>query len=441
MNGYTIHILILVLLSTIVYIHFALKNQVHFLESFENRNSRIGISHVFGSCKPEEANDSFDNVQYIHKESNIIICPETVENYINSTGLLKPENFDNPHLSSKPIKLTKLPKFDKKQDTMVFLHIGKAGGTSFDKTMNSISRKLSLKYIGNRHFDWDYIEQLKKSPKQTTTIKPVTILRNPVDRAISNYFFHADCSTCQHEQWKEWREELENHVEIEEYFTNPKIMMKTHEFWNDGQAAVWWLAGMHLGGWVRDFYAKLSEEQKNEIERELVLNPGKVMLRAAENLRKEIVWFGILEDQERSFEMLAYQLGLDKINLEWANKNTNNPEQKHKTESKKKHQVSDKTRRFIEKLIPQDMWLYKYARLLFEARYNLFKTGVWIEPEIPELPSLNCQNSRFILRCINPAIYYQATTGNNEMDQKQMEMLPQLNNDQHFLTNILSEIT
>lgn len=42
-----------------------------------------------------------------------------------------------------------------------FIHIGKAGGTSVDRTMlplvQSFSQRKTNMYVGKRHFDWSYI--------------------------------------------------------------------------------------------------------------------------------------------------------------------------------------------------------------------------------------------------------------------------------------------
>ena len=372
------------------------------INTFFMANFKRLVNKIEGKSSMKTNEIRYDQIKL--ESSSIYPVPKHIQKRANST---------RPEFLTKPAELTNLTKFNTKQDTMVFLHIGKAGGTSFDETMLKISKQIGLKYIGaHTHFDWNRIESLEKT---TNSVKPVTMLRNPVDRTISHYLYHSDCTVCDPKTYKVWKDEFENHTDIEEYFTNYEIMMKTRSFWADGQGAVWWLSGRHTDRWV---VGDLTEKQKSEIDEELVLQPYKVMIKAAENLRKNVVWFGILEEQEKSFEMLAYQLGLETISLTWANSNTG-----------KKHQkkiVSDKTRQIIENLIPQDMWLYEYAKLLFEARYNLFKSGVWVEPELPAFPQLNCQTSRYILRCMNPSIYHQLETGDKEFDEKQRQLLPNL---------------
>ena len=47
--------------------------------------------------------------------------------------------------------------------------------------------------------------------------------------------------------------------------------------------------------------------------------------------------------------------------------------------------VTDEDRALLEKLMPQDMWMYEYAQRLFEARWKLYKTGKYEEPDLPDL--------------------------------------------------------
>ena len=42
----------------------------------------------------------------------------------------------------------------------------------------------------------------------------------------------------------------------------------------------------------------------------------------------------------------------------------------------------------IESLIPMDMWLYAYAKRIFQARWNFFKTGIYIQPDYPPFPGM-----------------------------------------------------
>lgn len=48
-----------------------------------------------------------------------------------------------------------------KSHPIVFLHIAKAGGTSFDGSISKLVKSLNGRYIGRRHFDWSYIDKIK----------------------------------------------------------------------------------------------------------------------------------------------------------------------------------------------------------------------------------------------------------------------------------------
>ena len=60
---------------------------------------------------------------------------------------------------------------------------------------------------------------------------------------------------------------------------------------------------------------------------------------------------------------------------------------KRKNEKLKKFSSQEIDKR-IESLIPMDMWLYEYAKRLFQARWNFFKTGIFIRPSHPQLPGI-----------------------------------------------------
>ena len=45
------------------------------------------------------------------------------------------------------------------------------------------------------------------------------------------------------------------------------------------------------------------------------------------------------------------------------------------------------------------MWLYEYAKRLFNARYKFFETGEIDFPERPPFPEITCRSTRFILMC------------------------------------------
>ena len=66
---------------------------------------------------------------------------------------------------------------------------------------------------------------------------------------------------------------------------------------------------------------------------------------------------------------------------------------------KSKSDVDSTVRAKLASLTPQDTWLYAYAKNVFESRWNLYKTGKWVDPVKPNFPEIDCQSTRFILNC------------------------------------------
>ena len=55
------------------------------------------------------------------------------------------------------------------------------------------------------------------------------------------------------------------------------------------------------------------------------------------------------------------------------------------------HSSSQEIDKMIESLIPMDMWLYEFGKRLFQARWNFFKTGIYIKPNYPPYPGISPQ--------------------------------------------------
>ena len=255
----------------------------------------------------------------------------------------------------------KIRKWDKSH-TLVFLHMIKSGGTSFDATMLEICKRIRASYIGRRHFDWSYIDTVQKPDV-------LVLLREPVARAVSHFHYNRRIRT------------FNRNGNISDYLRTPQTILEARDFWQDGQAAVMWLTGTHIANWVGGI--KLNQIEAREIQS---LDHKTICALAADRL-KQTLWFGFLSDQERSLEMLQWQLGYNKtIKLLWRNIT---PHQN----------ITLDDRKILESLMPMDLWLYNYAKLLFEARWQQYKTGIYREPELPTFPEMNCKSTRHILAC------------------------------------------
>ena len=85
-----------------------------------------------------------------------------------------------------------------------------------------------------------------------------------------------------------------------------------------------------------------------------------LVLNTAINNLHQSLWFGIMEDLDRSLEMFRYQSGLD-IQQEKRNVNKGYPKP-----------TLDEVEK-LKKLMPMDMYLYEYAKQLHDYRYQMFK--------------------------------------------------------------------
>lgn len=286
-----------------------------------------------------------------------------------------------------------------------FLHIGKTGGSSLDSMIHRFSKaKKSRKlYWGNNHFDWSYIEQdhrkktlLSQSNKipfragsdenfarvglhrewpevssdssvsVEDTADVITFLRHPVSRSISQFYFGKTLPWAKKSNATFLDQSLEEYLhDVDREWMQPL---------NDGEGGVNFLAGtFSSGGWV------MTDEIESDHKEYLRRNKTAACLLAAERL-EQTVWFGILEDVDRSMKLLQISFGLD-----------NTPVLPKKNKAKRKYpDPSDEIKLEIEKLLPSDMWLYEFAKRLFDARWNyvmqLNGQHKYVPPILPPLP-------------------------------------------------------
>ena len=138
-----------------------------------------------------------------------------------------------------------------------------------------------------------------------------------------------------------------------------------------------------------------------EIERreQLSTNWSYMLNVGIENLHK-CLWVGIVEELDKSLEMLSYQTGLD-IHMKHLNKN------KRRKDLPKKEQIT-----MLENLLPVDMYLYEYAKQLHNHRYQIYLAQKSETNRIPySYPNLTsvikgCKSTRFKLVCQNLNLSY-----------------------------------
>ena len=83
-----------------------------------------------------------------------------------------------------------------------------------------------LKYVGFLHFDWSYIEE--KFPDEQI----VTLLREPVSRAVSHFDFMKSLS---------WTKGLPIRSQnMSQFLKDPVSMLDCRGLWQDGQVKIKW---------------------------------------------------------------------------------------------------------------------------------------------------------------------------------------------------------
>jgi len=272
---------------------------------------------------------------------------------------------------------------DSTTNPVYFLHIGKAGGTSVDILFKTILKCESKLYVGGSHFDWTFIQRHQKRRHAGLSSHNVigddgnydigdladviTLLRNPVSRAISQFYFSKTLP------WAKKNNEKFLTQTFDEYLDDP-----TKEWMQpiaDGESGSDFLAGIfRQGGWV------VTDGRETPHKEYLRRNKTAACLFAARRL-ENTTWFGIMEDMERSMKLLQVTLALDDTPVL---PRTNYGEGRNPRPSRK---ISRK----IERYIPRDMWLYEYAKRLFEARWNYFMGSncTYVSPELPPLPDFD----------------------------------------------------
>lgn len=272
-------------------------------------------------------------------------------------------------------------------NTIYFLHIGKTGGTSMDHLMDqqilgkgtmydvkmadAIARvrnrlksgqaPTKRRYIGHKHFDWTYIETHQKEnygydePEFANHTDVITILRHPVSRSVSQFYFSKGLPFAINHNHTFIRQTLG------QYLCNPGLWRQPIE---DGSSGVLWLAGTEI---------------ETKTSTYLRSNKTAWCLVAAERL-DQTLWFALFEDFERSLKLLQLTLDLAVIpkilKLNEARETNPSP--------------SEEEVRMLEKFFPSDLWLYEYAQRLFEARWDYFVNGnEYVHPELPPLPAFS----------------------------------------------------
>lgn len=211
------------------------------------------------------------------------------------------------------------------------------------------------------------------------------MLRHPVQRAASHFHFMrsqtwtSDSSLQKHD--------LATFLRQAKDTGDWSDMMAFRGFWQDGQASVAWLTGTHIAKWVESVPEKPWTDETKNLKEFFLVNHTQALQQAADRM-DSIFWIGILEDMERSIELLEFQLNIERGTLR--RMHLNKGTEKHGT-------VNDEAAELLRSLVGMDLWLYDYGRAIFEARYQHYKTGIWNQPTRPTLPGKPVSHRRNLL--------------------------------------------
>jgi hypothetical protein len=190
---------------------------------------------------------------------------------------------------------------------------------------------------------------------------------------------------------------------IDEYFNDENSMLETYTIWLDGVSAIWWLTGTHPAPWVhpkRDPGQFLTENMDYSI-----------IGKSIENLKK-VDWIGFLDDQKRGMELLKIQL-LEKDGLRRKGhvgdcsdsakcNDFGGFEMGFKNQHAHESEISVELREKLEVLLARDIYVYNFAKRLFEARYYASKTNVYVEPKSDALdPQVFEFSNQFYKKILN----------------------------------------
>lgn len=301
----------------------------------------------------------------------------------------------------------KLQKWNKSETILAFMHIGKAGGTSFDKTIkpplkkycgglinlrinnfpqhkliNIESTKNKCYFLYNtKHFDFSPLQYLY--PK----ISPISMIREPISWFFSMYYYTRTLA---------WTKELRirKYDNIYNYFNDSLAMKETGIVWQDGNSAVNWFSGLNVHYGMsqlmkrNNLYSYINTDRKRL---EIWNNRSKVLKMAIDNYHKFIA-VGLLEDLDNTINLMKYSLG---INLQF----------KHANKNKRKNNniINDiNLRKIVSQYFPMDIWFYNYVKNDFYKKIDAIKNGKdYIQRDIIKIP-----NDKELGGCQQIRVYY-----------------------------------
>ena len=159
----------------------------------------------------------------------------------------------------------------------------------------------------------------------------------------------------------------------------------TNSLFADGSSLAMWLAGVVPDYWVNKNGLTAKDM---EIKKELLLSHQiDVMKAAVRNFYESFLWMGLLNDFNRSLDLLEYQLGIPYIKIAAKSvsvRNANN----HPSATVTEKQV-------IKRANPMDVALYEYISTILKFRMSLLEKYKSIGEEPPDCDSEHLGSSQY----------------------------------------------
>ena len=185
-----------------------------------------------------------ENAPTVASYSTISSLPGLIQlDDINGNSVLR--KIQNKNWNEPPIK------WNPREEVLAFIHIGKSGGTSMEKSLrkgvlveNNCMMKCSnyIKQLQkdqpncpgikpmlcHGHFDWTAIQ---RGEEQGHKMAPIILLRDPIERVVSHFYYARKLS------WTEGKKIRKQ--TLGEYLNDRESMMDTYSIWHDGQVGIY----------------------------------------------------------------------------------------------------------------------------------------------------------------------------------------------------------